>query len=70
MSYLKVFLADPNSYRVHQLIGDTFVARREDERAMEEYRAAIAQKPAVPNLHYSLGHLLWKKLKVDEARES
>jgi Tfp pilus assembly protein PilF len=35
---------------------------------MEEYRAAIAIKPSLPNLHYSLGHLLWKNLKVPEAR--
>src|SRR5258708_33336932 len=35
---------------------------------MEEYRAAIALKPSVPNLHYSLGHLLWKNLQTAEAR--
>jgi tetratricopeptide (TPR) repeat protein len=41
----------------------------DDNKAIEEYRAAIAQRPTVPNLHYSLGHLLWKNLETAEARE-
>lgn len=67
-AYLKLYQADPNSYRVHQLLGDLNAAKGEDGKAMEEYRAALAQRPASPNLHYSLGHLLWKDLKVADAR--
>src|SRR6266700_5306793 len=40
-----------------------------DRNASEEYRAAIALKPSLPNLHYSLGHVFWKDVKVKEARE-
>lgn len=54
-AYLKLYQADPNSYRVHQLVGDLDAARGEDGKAMEEYRAAIALRPALPNLHYSFG---------------
>lgn len=68
-AYLKLYLADANSYRVHQLLGDLLAARGEDEKAMAEYREALAQKPALPNLHYNLGHLLWKNFKVAEARQ-
>jgi Tfp pilus assembly protein PilF len=54
---------------VHELTGDLEAARENDGKAIEEYRTAVAMKPAVPNLHYSLGHLLWKELKTDDARK-
>jgi tetratricopeptide (TPR) repeat protein len=68
-SYLRLYQADPNSYRVHQLTGDLEAAKGHDNKAIDEYRAAVAMKPSVPNLHYSLGHLLWKDLKTAEARK-
>jgi tetratricopeptide (TPR) repeat protein len=68
-SYLRLFQADPNSYRLHQLTGDLHAAKGNDGKAIEEYRLAVALKPSLPNLHYSLGHLLWKDLKVSEARQ-
>jgi len=67
-SYLQLYRADPNSHRMHQLMGDLEAAKGNDGKAIEEYRAAIAVKPSLPNLHYSLGHLLWKDLEVPEAR--
>ena len=67
-AYLRLYQADANSYRVHQLLGDLETARGDDKKALEEYRAAIALRPTVPNLHYSLGHLLWKNLQTAEAR--
>jgi tetratricopeptide (TPR) repeat protein len=67
-AYLRLYQADPNSYRVHQLMGDLEAAKGDDAKGIEEYRAAVALKPFAPNLHYSLGHLLWKDLKVPEAR--
>jgi tetratricopeptide (TPR) repeat protein len=68
-SYLRLYQADPNSYRVHQLSGDLEAAKGNDGKAIDEYRAAVALKPSVPNLHYSLGHLLWRDLKTAEARK-
>jgi tetratricopeptide (TPR) repeat protein len=67
-AYLRLYQVDTNSYRLHQLMGDLEAARNDDKKAMEEYRAAIALKPTVPNLHYSLGHLLWKNLQTGESR--
>jgi tetratricopeptide (TPR) repeat protein len=67
-AYLRLYQADPNSYRWHQLMGDIAAAKGDDGKAIEEYRAAVLLKPGLPNLHYSLGHLLWKDLKVPEAR--
>ena len=68
-AYLTLYDTDPNSYRMHQLSGDLAAAKDDDGKAIEEYRAAIALKPTLPNLHYSLGHVLWKDLKVNEARQ-
>jgi tetratricopeptide (TPR) repeat protein len=67
-AYLRLYLADANSYRLHQLMGDLEAAKDNDVKAIEEYRAAIALRSSSPNLHYSLGHILWKDLKVTEAR--
>jgi len=67
-AYLQLYQADPNSYRVHQLLGDLAVTRDEDGKAIEEYRAAVARGPNASNLHYSLGHILWKDLNVPDAR--
>lgn len=68
-AYLRLYHADPDSYRIHQLVADLNATKGDDGKAIEEYRAAISLKPSVSNLHYSLGHVLWKDLKVDEARE-
>lgn len=68
VAYLRLYQADPDSYRVHQLLGDLDAVKGDDKKAIEDYRVAIAQKPSAPNLHYSLGHLLWKNLQTEEAR--
>ena len=67
-AYTRLYQVDAKSYRVHQLLGDIAAAKNDDGKAVEEYRAAVALKPSLPNLHYSLGHILWKDLKVPEAR--
>jgi tetratricopeptide (TPR) repeat protein len=67
-AYLRLYQADADSYRFHQLLGDLNAAKNDDGKAIDEYRAAVQAKPTVPNLHYSLGHMLWKDLKVPEAR--
>ena len=67
-AYLRLYRANHDSYRLHQLMGDLEAAKGDDAKAIEEYRAAVALRPSSPNLHYSLGHLLWKDLRVPEAR--
>ncbi|MHB8501630.1 MAG: tetratricopeptide repeat protein [Candidatus Acidiferrales bacterium] len=67
-AYLRLYQSGPDSYRLHQLMGDLEAAKGDDGRAIEEYRAAIALRPSLPELHYSVGHLLWKDLKLPEAR--
>jgi tetratricopeptide (TPR) repeat protein len=67
-AYLRLYRANPDSYRLHQLMGDLEAAKGDDAKAIEEYQAAVALRPSSPNLHYSLGHVLWKDLRVPEAR--
>jgi len=67
-AYLHLYRADANSYRMHQLLADLAAARNDDTKAIEEYQAAIALKPTLPNLHYSLGHVYWKSMRVPETR--
>jgi len=67
-AYLHLYQADTNSYRMHQLLGDLAAARNDDTKATEEYQAAIALKPTLPNLHYNLGHVYWKSMRVPETR--
>jgi len=67
--YQKLYDVAPNSYRVHELEGDTFRARGQDTKAIQEYREALKERPDLPNLHYEIGHLLWKNFKLEAARQ-
>lgn len=68
-AYAKLFQTAPDSYRAHELLGNVDTARHQDAQAIQEYQKALAERPALPNLHYEIGHLLWKVFKVPEARK-
>jgi len=57
----------PGSYQVHQLLGELYADREEDEKAISEYRAVAAAQPDLPGIHYWLGHLYWKHGEADDA---
>ena len=70
LSYLAslwVFETDPNSYRSHQLKGQYFEALNKDDQAIQEYRRALAVKPDLQSIHFSIGNLLWTRSRSDEA---
>lgn len=50
----------PDSYHVHQLLGQLYQDSQDDNRAMDEYRAVLAQRPDLPGMYFRLGHLAWK----------
>jgi tetratricopeptide (TPR) repeat protein len=60
-TYRKMAEIDPDSYRVHQLLGASYEARRDTKKAIEEYRLAIQKKPDFAGLHYALGNIYWKE---------
>jgi tetratricopeptide (TPR) repeat protein len=57
----------PDSYHIHQLLGQLYVDREEDDKALEEYLAVAAAMPNLPDVHFWLGHLYWKHGDADHA---
>ena len=51
---------DPDSPRVHQMLGQTYSDRSEEAKALEEYRLVEKVEPTLPGIHYEIGHLLWQ----------
>jgi tetratricopeptide (TPR) repeat protein len=50
----------PDSYHVHQLLGQLYASREEDDKALAEYLAVAAARPDLPGIHFWIGHLYWK----------
>ena len=63
----RLFAVAPDSYQLHQLLGQLYVAREEDDKALEEYLEVAAAKPDLPDVHFWLGHLYWKHGDADHA---
>jgi len=57
----------PDSYHVHQLLGQLYANREEDDKALAEYLAVAAARPNLPDVHFWLGHLYWKHGDADHA---
>ena len=57
----------PDSYHVHQLLGQLYVSREEDDKALAEYLAVASARPDLPDIHFWLGHLYWKHGDADHA---
>jgi tetratricopeptide (TPR) repeat protein len=51
---------DPESPRVHQLLGQMYADRREDDKALAQYKLAEQANPSMPDIHYQVGHLDWQ----------
>jgi tetratricopeptide (TPR) repeat protein len=63
----RLLVVAPDSYHVHQLLGQLYVDRDEDEKALTEYLAVAAARPNLPDVHFWLGHLYWKHGDADRA---
>jgi tetratricopeptide (TPR) repeat protein len=57
----------PDSYHVHQLLGQIYASREEDDKALTEYLAVASAQPDLPGIHFWLGHLYWKHGDADHA---
>jgi tetratricopeptide (TPR) repeat protein len=57
----------PDSYHVHQLLGQLYASREEDDKALAEYQAVATAQPSLPGIHFWLGHLYWKHGDADHA---
>ncbi len=66
-SYRQMFKADPNSARVHLVLGQSYEEAGRDAEASAEYEAAIKLAPTMPGVHEAIGSLYWKNAQFDEA---
>lgn len=57
----------PDSYHVHQLLGQIYASREEDDKALAEYLAVASAKPDLPGIHFWIGHLYWEHGDADHA---
>lgn len=61
----KLLTVAPDSYQAHQLLAQTYENNEEDLKAIGEYKAAEQLAPDLPDLHFAIGHLLWKTGNMD-----
>ena len=58
---------DPDYYRVHQLLGDSYTLKQDYEKALEEYSEALEVSPESPELHFARGNVYWLTNRYVEA---
>lgn len=60
-SYKKMAQLDDDSYRFHQVMGDSYELRKDYAHAQAEYLMAVEKcpDPNTPGLHYALGSSYW-----------
>jgi tetratricopeptide (TPR) repeat protein len=66
-SYEDMYKADPNSWRVHQVLAQSFAEADRLDDAIAECKLAIQAKPDGPELHQQLGDLYWQKNQLPDA---
>jgi len=66
-SYEQMYQADPNSWRVHQALAQSFVEADRLEDAAHECENALKLRPLEPGLHEELADIYWKQNHLDQA---
>jgi tetratricopeptide (TPR) repeat protein len=69
-SYEQMLRADPSSWRIHQVLGQSYLEADRLDDAVGEYQRAVAAKPTEPGIHEELGDAYWKKGDLDKAEAS
>jgi len=69
-SYEQMYKADPESWRVHQALAQSFVEADRLEDAVKECEVALHARPAEPGLHEELGDIYWKQNQLQKAESA
>lgn len=69
-SYEQMYKADPQSWRVHQALAQSFVEADRLEDAVQEAQVALRLRPNEPGLHEELGDIYWKQNQLEKAESS
>ncbi len=66
-SYAQMFAIEPDSYRVHEVLGQADAEADRTSDAIGEYKLAVERAPGKQGLHEELADLYWVSGKMDEA---
>jgi tetratricopeptide (TPR) repeat protein len=69
-SYEQMYQADPQSWRVHQALAQSFAEADRMEDAAKECEIALQARPNEPGLHEELGDIYWKQNQLERAELS
>jgi tetratricopeptide (TPR) repeat protein len=69
-SYEQMYKADPQSWRVHQALAQSFVEADRLLDAAKECEIALQLRPNEPGLHEELGDIYWKQNQLEKAESS
>lgn len=69
-SYAAMFKANPDSFRVHQVLAESDAEAYRAEEAISQYQAAIQLAPRQSGLHESLADQYWTSGNLDKAAEA
>jgi len=69
-SYELMYKADPQSWRVHQALAQSFIEADRLEDAAKECEIALQLRPGEPGLHEELGDIYWKQNQLEKAESS
>lgn len=66
-SYEDMYKADPNSWRVHQVLSQSYADADRVDDAIAECQLAVNARPNEPGLHEELGDLYWRQNQLAKA---
>ena len=69
-SYEQMYKADPQSWRVHQALAQSFAEADRLEDAINECQIALRLHPEEPGLHEELADIYWKQNQLEKAESS
>jgi tetratricopeptide (TPR) repeat protein len=65
--YQEILMLNAESAEADMLAGEALEEMKDDPGAIQQFRAALKANDKEPNVHYSLGYLLWKLKQYREA---
>lgn len=66
-SYEEMYKTDPNSWRVHQVLSQSYADADRVDDAIAECQLAVNARPNEPGLHEELGDLYWRQNQLAKA---
>ncbi|HEX3659932.1 MAG TPA: tetratricopeptide repeat protein [Acidobacteriaceae bacterium] len=66
-AFARVEQLAPDSYRAHEVLAESLVARKKDLEAIQEYRTVLKLNPSLPGIHEAIGEALVRSGRLAEA---